>query len=228
MARVDAEVLARYRHWRVFGGGSWSSPVPPNRHIQRKILLAFFFQVAKHWRIPFHRLIWAARFELGEKTQREHYHWLIGSQDVQPTIGQMFELNALWDSFPHAGYSKNTLFDERLNGADYISKVLYGSDLGGNLGADFYESGKFGHEANEVEFSKSFLFVIGGKRLCVERDLRAGQRGEKRTVERGRRLDLSEWTQNATRPELNIVDKIQLEKDEALALKKLRAGPFGA
>jgi len=172
MGQADALLLSRYRHWRVFGGGSWSSPVVPNRAHQLKVLHGFLYQVARLAQIPFRRLVWATRFELGETTQREHYHWLIGSQDWLPSLSNMFQLNELWDSFPAAGFSRNFRYDQRLNGIEYVSWCLSETASGRGLGADFYESSKFSFELCDVTFSNSFAFAVGGKRVCVEKHAR--------------------------------------------------------
>jgi len=168
MAQADSLLLSRYRFWRVFGSGTWSAARVPGRVHQQKVLFGFFYQVAKSASLPFSRLVWAARREYGEVGGREHYHWLIGADSWQPSVGDCFTMNALWDSFPKAGFSRNHLFNPELNGLDYICKCLSKSAFTGTVGGDFYESGKFGLDA-DVTLSNSFSRVVGGKRVCVDR-----------------------------------------------------------
>ena len=46
----------------------------PGPNTQRKLLFTFLYETARMAGIPFRRLVWATRHELGEKTGREHYH----------------------------------------------------------------------------------------------------------------------------------------------------------
>jgi len=169
MAHADAVALAKYRNWKVFGTGTWSSPVVPSALTQSKTLLGFFYQVAKLARVPFPRLVWAARHELGEVGGREHYHWLIGADNWTPTPSDMFRLNSIWNGMRKAGFSRNHIFNPELNGIGYFVKGVSSSASVGSVGGDFYESGKFGADASEVTFSDSFLRVVGGRRVCVEK-----------------------------------------------------------
>lgn len=119
--------------------------------------------------IPFGRLVWATRHEHGEKTGREHYHWLIGAAEWKPTLADMFRLNALWNGQPKCGFSRNHAFDPRLNGVEYVTKCLSGSTLGDGLGGDFYEGSKFAHRGAEVTLSNSLARVVGGRRIVALR-----------------------------------------------------------
>jgi len=157
MALVEATLLTRYHDWKVFGTGTWSSARIPGELHQRKALFAFMYATAKLARLPFRRLIWAARHELGEIGGREHYHWLIGARDWQPSLSNMFQMNQLWNNFPGGGFSRNHIFSPELNGIDYICKCLSDSAVAGSVGGDFYETGKFGQMRSSVTLSNSFL-----------------------------------------------------------------------
>jgi len=150
MALPESIILSRYRCCRVFGSGTWSSPVVPGPNAQRKLLFACVYETAKMAGIPLHRLVWATRHELGEKTGREHYHWLIGAEEWKRTLSDMFRLNALRDSLPKCGFFRNHRFDQRLNGVEYVTKCLSGSALRDSLGGDFYEASKFAFRGAEV------------------------------------------------------------------------------
>jgi len=193
MAQVDGELLGRYRHWKVFGSGTWSTPVPPCRAVQIKTFFAFIRQTSKLVGVPFHRLVWAARIELGEKTQREHLHWLIGNQDWTPSVSQQFQLMGLWDSLPSAGYSRSHIFNPELNAFGYITKALPSSGFHGSVGGDFYESSKFGFDSSEVILSDSFALCVGGRRVRVGRHLKNRQRGQKRKPT-SQNVSVSEFT----------------------------------
>ncbi len=169
MALPESIILSRYRCWRVFGTGTWSSPVVPRPVQQRKLLFAFLYRTAKMAGIPFRRLVWVARHETGERFGREHYHWLIGAEEWQPTLADMFRLNELWDDLPKCGFARNHLFDERLNGVEYVTKCLSGSAPGDTLGGDFYEGSKFAHRGAEVTLSNSLARAVGGRRIVALR-----------------------------------------------------------
>lgn len=169
MALPESIILSRYRCWRVFGSGTWSSPVVPGPNVQRKLLFAFIYETAKMAGIPFRRLVWATRHEFGEKTGREHYHWLIGAEEWKPTLSDMFRLNALWDSLPKCGFSRNHQFDQRLNGVEYVTKCLSGSALRDSLGGDFYEGSKFSLRGAEVTLSNALARSVGGRRIIALR-----------------------------------------------------------
>jgi len=167
MALPESEILVRYRDWQVFGTGTWSSPVVPRSGVQTKLVFAFLYRVADLSGIPFGRLVWATRHERGELTGREHYHWLIGSKDWHPTISNMFQMNQIWDRMPKCGFSRNHIFNPELNGVEYVTKCLSGSEFGGSVGGDFYESRKFSFGSSEVMLSNSLVLVVGGSRVVA-------------------------------------------------------------
>lgn len=169
MALSDSSILVRYHSWRVFGTGTWSGSVP-KEGLQRKVVFGFLYQTARLADLPFRKLVFALRHEMGEKTGREHLHWLIGSSEWSPSLSDCFRLNKLWESFPRAGMSRNHLFDARLNGIEYVTKCLSGSAFRDTLGGDFYEAGKFG--GSEVTLSNSLVRCVGGRRVCVLRHSR--------------------------------------------------------
>ena len=165
MALPESIILSRCRHWRVFGTGTFRSTVVPSEAKQRKLLFAFLYETAKMAGIPFRSLVWAARHERGEKFGREHYHWLIGATDWVPSLGDMFRLNHLWNGLPKCGFSRNHLFDQRLNGVEYVTKCLSGLAGRDSVGGDFYESSKFSLRGSEVTLSNSLARLVGGRRV---------------------------------------------------------------
>lgn len=184
MALPESIILSRCRLWRVFGTGTWSSPVVPGALQQRRLLYAFLYETAKMAGIPFGRLVWATRHERGEQFGREHYHWLIGAREWNPTKADMFRLNHLWDSLPRCGFSRNYAFDQKLNGVEYVSKCLSSSDTRDTVGAGFYETAKFAHCATDVTLSNALLRLVGGKRVRVLRGGRMTRRQKRQLAER--------------------------------------------
>jgi hypothetical protein len=168
MALAEANLLAQFRSWRVFGTGTFAGCNIPGPSAQRRLSHAFLYRAASDvFCVPFRKLVWCLRYEMGEKLGRGHYHWLIGGR-FKASISHCFMLNALWDSLPRCGFSRNHVFDQRLNGIAYVAKCLASETQGGSLAGDFYESGKFG-TADHVTLSNSFVRSVGGRRVGVLR-----------------------------------------------------------
>jgi len=153
----------------VFGTGTFSGSRTPSDRARVCSLFAFMRGVARLSGIHFHRLVWASRDELGEIGGRAHYHWLIGSDDWQPSVADMFRLNHLWGGIRGCGFSRNHLFNAELNGVDYVTKCMSGSALGGTVGGDYYESSKFSLSGSKVTLSNALVRVVGGRRVSVLR-----------------------------------------------------------
>lgn len=164
MALAEAIILARYRNWRVFGTGTFSGSSGLSAIARRKLTLAFLRKSSKVARVPFHRLVWCLRFEFGEIGGRGHYHWLMGSSSWEPNLSQCFTLNQTWDALPKCGFSRNHIFDQRLNGVEYVTKCLTQLDT---IGGDLYESRKFQQDGSCLTLSNSFFRAVGGRRVVV-------------------------------------------------------------
>lgn len=171
MAQPEAYTLARYRHWRVFGTGTFSGARVPTSLAQRKLMHAFLYRAAKTVRVPFRRLVWCYRHEHGELGGREHYHWLLGAEEWTPNTAECFVLNTLWDKLPLCGFSRNYLFNQTLNGIEYVTKCLHDSSTSASVGGAFYESTKFSSGSSGVTLSNSLARVTCGRRvgsLCAQ------------------------------------------------------------
>jgi hypothetical protein len=162
MVLADVHNITRYRHWRLFGTGTWSSAGVPGESAQTRLLFAFLYETAKLIGIPFRRLVWVVRRERGEQFGRLHFHWLIGGP-FKSHRTLCFQLNRTWDNLPRCGFSRNYVFDCARGGAEYITECLSGLAI--RDGASQYEAGKFGWSDNEVIPSKSFLLAMCGGRL---------------------------------------------------------------
>jgi len=170
MALPEYEIATRVRHWGLFGSGTFSRPVVPGLHLQRKLVFAYLYQVAHFKQVPFKRLLWATRQEAGEIGGREHYHWLIGIPGWKPTTTERFQLMALWDGLPKCGFARVYPFETGRNSVEYISKCLTSQEPGEDrVGASCYESRKFGHHGSAVTLSNSVVRLVGGRRVCVLR-----------------------------------------------------------
>lgn len=152
--------LARCRDWKVFATLTWSKAQPPTSAGQRKLLFAHHYRMARTLRIPFRRLLWVVRQELGEKFNRPHYHVLYGWRGEKATVGLCFTANSLWQA-THAdcGFARHFVYDAGQDAVGYITKVLSGSARD-TVSASNYEAGKFGWSVNEVTLSEALLRVI--------------------------------------------------------------------
>lgn len=167
MALAESDILARYRHWCIFGTGTFSGTSLPSRDSQAKLVCAFLYKSAKILRVPFGGLAWVTRHELGELGGRAHYHWLLGSSEITSvSVTDCFRLNDAWDKLPRCGYSRNHVFNPALNGIDYICECLGSTPehLTGSVGGDYYESRKFSAFGSTLTLSNSLLRMVGGSR----------------------------------------------------------------
>lgn len=165
MAQAEIDIIAKYSGWQVFGSLTFRGEVPKLRQAER-LMFCYLYKVARLSRVPFGKLVWVTRRELGEKTKRLHYHVLIGGLGQTPNVGLMFVLNQTWNKAPRCGFARHHIFNPLLNGVEYCTKCLSGV---GTEGGDFYESQKFGFDGSELMLSNSLFRVIGGHRVVVER-----------------------------------------------------------
>jgi hypothetical protein len=158
-------ILARCPYWKVFATLTWSGATPPTYGCQRRLLFAHLYRIARIKRIPFRNLLWVVRQERGEKTNRPHYHALIGwAGGDTSNVGQCFAFNSFWNRLPKCGFARHFIYDPGEDAIGYITKGLCGclSEQGRDaLGASHYEASKFGWSGNEVELSAALVRLIG-------------------------------------------------------------------
>lgn len=164
MALAEAIILCRVPCWKVFGTGTFTGSAVFSEATEKKLVFAFLYQAADLANVPFGRLLWTTRREHGELGQRVHYHWLLGSKEWTPTVGQCFTLNHLWDALPRCGFSRNHIFDPGLSGVEYVTKCL-SSVAGGGPGGDFYEGSKFALRSSEVTLANSVVRLVAPARV---------------------------------------------------------------
>jgi hypothetical protein len=142
----------RRENWQLFATLTFNE-----KSVSKARKLTPFFtwvrEVARVKRVHYKSIVWALRLELGESTQRPHYHVLIAglpaNEVSRPTCGV---LENLWRGL---GFGK--VVDVRLwDGRDAVSYIADGlPDL--NAGANSYEVGKYGGKGVErFEVSHSF------------------------------------------------------------------------
>jgi hypothetical protein len=159
MVNPWAHKLSQYVGWEWFGTLTWSGRVPsPGR--ARKLWFAYQYEIAALADRPFSSLVWCLRSELGEKTERHHYHFLLGNLGLSASKTTAFRMMWLWDKKLKCGHARLSPWDPSLNGISYVTECLGAGRAAGNL----YELGKFRsqdsepvdrYRVEEVEMSKS-------------------------------------------------------------------------
>lgn len=155
----ELDIIARYNAWRFFCTLTFRG-VEPNENTARKLIFAHLYRSADVLRVPFRKLAWVLRVERGEQLGRLHYHALFGGA-FPANLGAAFTLNALWESLNHrCGFARHRVYDLGQNGAAYVASCLSSS---GSLGADFYESCKFGSVGTDLTLSGCLCRAIGDR-----------------------------------------------------------------
>ena len=172
----ELDALARFSAWHYFCSLTYCG-VEPSESVARKLVFAHLYRTARLLDTPFRGLAWVLRVERGERTGRLHYHALIGGARKTPCLSLCFRLNALWDALPRCGHARHRLFDYHQNGASYVASCLSSE---GTLGADFYESKKFGTVGCDVTLSNSLVRAIAGRKSDVDRCVHRSECGKKR------------------------------------------------
>ena len=147
--------------WQFFGTLTFKQERLPER-VRLAMWFAFARITAGKSQVHFRRLLWVLRQERGERFGRRHFHYLIGGLPpgtVHP--GECFAQMATWEKVG-GGMARVYVFDQSLNGLDYIAKCL---DAG-----LAYETGKFGSGDSDLTLSHSTLAFLRG---CVRRDRQA-------------------------------------------------------
>ncbi len=140
MELPEIHVLNRIR-WQFFGTLTFKSMRISERK-RHHMWYAFLRQSARHFHMPFERLLWVLRNEEGEITGRLHFHFLLAGLDRRyQNPSTCFWLMDQWEQLK-GGMARVTVFDPRLNAGAYILKDLTLDDA--SLGGGFYESAKFG------------------------------------------------------------------------------------
>lgn len=137
--------------WQLFGTLTFSREGTGPR-LRETMFFAWLRQAAKCVGVPFRKVLWCRRTELGELGGRLHFHCLIGrlpKQRVHP--GLCFQLMRRWEGVG-GGFARVRVFDSELEGPEYLLKALSGSDA--------YESAKTVGGRSDLMLSRSLLEVV--------------------------------------------------------------------
>jgi len=166
--------------WQVFGtltytprrGGRIPGPV-----VCRKNWFAFLRAVQEDAGVPFSRLLWVLRSELGEITGRPHFHFLLSgipSEKLNPSFLHVMDhrweeadcrrmspakLDPATGELATRAHASIRRFAPGISGPEYVAKNLGCTWSGG----DHYEVAKF-KGLESVEFSKSVWEVLRAAR----------------------------------------------------------------
>lgn len=155
MESPDVYQLTKIR-WQLFGTFTFASERLPER-VRLRMWFAFCRKTSRTFRVYFPTLPWCLRQESGELTSRRHFHALIGGLPSKAvTLQTSFACMHAWESVG-GGMARVRLFDQRLNGVDYVTKCL---DMSG---ADTYESAKFGSKSSDLMLSTAAQKILSNK-----------------------------------------------------------------
>lgn len=134
--------------WDVFATLTFSNPLPKNQ-TRWAWAFAHLHRAAHLLNRPYSEVRIALRYELGEKTERPHFHYLLGrlfSSNLVTVAGQLRHdwLRATGGDAVIRPYEPGT------DAPDYLDKCL---------GANLYEVGKFAR-AGELSLSRSVLKAL--------------------------------------------------------------------
>jgi len=141
--------------WQVFVTLTFRGRVPRPCWRER-LLRSWLSSVAKLAQVPFDRLDWVVRDEMGERFQRPHFHVLIGripSSKLSPAL--LYQAKFAWKE---VGFSDFRMWLEGLGALEYV----------GEDGGNCYEANKFCY-ATGLILSESLLDMAstgdtGGRR----------------------------------------------------------------
>lgn len=135
------------------------------------ILYATLRQIARAYRVHFYRLCWAARSELGETTDRPHFHLLLaGLPQWAVNPKGRFVIKSKWEGFRGGGHADVRLWERGRDAAAYITKNLDWDQTKANR----YESSKFGSRHCQVTLSRS---LAKREEALLRKSLRRERRG---------------------------------------------------
>lgn len=132
------QLHANRHEWQLFGSFTYRNVATMPASVRYPLIFQFLRQTEDILQVPFKQLEFLIREELGEKTNRLHWHALfsgITPERVNPTT--CFALMNLWEKCG-GGMARIHVFNTRLSGVEYVLK-----GLGDVTAASIYELGKF-------------------------------------------------------------------------------------
>jgi len=167
METPDAHTLSKvdWQFWITLTFKSESS----TEKLRQSLWFSLLRDVAGWWRVDFRRLLWIRRTELGEMTERLHYHALLGGLPTEsvnrPTC---FSIKNDWERLG-GGMARVYVYARDRNALHYVLDA----DFVTSRGAAQHEASKYG-KTSSVTCSEGVLRLItqrqgGGRRLRARR-----------------------------------------------------------
>jgi hypothetical protein len=132
-----------------------------------KMFFALMSEHAENFGVHFSDILWALRYELGEMTQRPHFHAIMaGSPASAVTDATCFSLMRTWEKLG-GGQPRVRVYDSHLPGVEYVLKGV--DEAHTASGANWYELGKFGGRC-QVMLSMSLIRHLQNRKRFGHRD----------------------------------------------------------
>ena len=132
-----------------------------------EMYIALLRVTAQNFRVHPSRLLWALRHELGEQTQRPHFHALIAGLPASGVnVSTCFSLMKTWENLG-GGIARVRIYDPTLTGVEYVLKGV--DEAYFSSGANWYELGKFGSRC-DVMLSMSLIRHLRNRSRFGHRD----------------------------------------------------------
>ncbi len=177
---------ARRHQWQFFAGFSFANEQSMAESVRGPMQFEFMRRCCAKWHFPIKKFEFLIREELGEKTERLHWHALFSG--LPPSLvnrSSCFVMIKTWENMG-GGHSRVRVFDERLPGSDYVLKGLEGSQA-----ANAYELSKF-NESGTLKLIPAHRLIRQwvkwfepDRRLRKARDMRTTSRRDLKTGRNG-------------------------------------------
>jgi hypothetical protein len=162
---TDYSIILSRVPWEFFGTPTFSGRVPRPDTCQA-IFENWKRRIIEAFDVPQKNLLVALRGEVGEKTGRFHYHYLLGGTFSRNGHADAKRLEFFWKQVSHGARVVVRQYDRSRSGPEYVSKCL---------GANSYEVSKYAF-ANSVTLSASVVRLITHLDAMGERRCRADNR----------------------------------------------------
>jgi len=134
-------------NWDLFGTLTFKG-AEKSTTIQRRMFWQLVRSTAKSLGVHFKTILWVLRHEAGDKTGRQHFHFLIAFQDSRfANTSTCFLMKNQWEKLG-GGMARVHVFSGSSNGLAYVTKNLTPGHV--------YESGKF-NQGCDLTLSKSVV-----------------------------------------------------------------------
>ena len=139
--------------WQLFATFTFKS-VKVSDAVRVKMFFAVMREQAENMGVHFKRVMWCLRSELGESTERFHFHALIaGLPNWSVSKATCFSYMKIWEKHG-GGMARVRVFNPNLTGVGYTLKGV--DEMYSGCDGNFYELNKFGGRC-DVMLSKSLI-----------------------------------------------------------------------